>query len=131
MSEDIPFIRARPQNVNKLSEFSDGDEETLMSEPSADNPNFDFLWEEYQKRLHAQKEWDELGIDIHPDYGFVAKTRLTSDKKKVFINIVSSPMLAPPAEEPVPSGEAGQTRIRIPMSCEGPFNDMDKGTHIR
>ena len=47
---------------------------------------------------------------------------------QVFFNIVSSPMLSPPIEEPVP-GEPSQTRVRIPMSCDGPVQDIDKGTH--
>ncbi len=62
------------------------------------------------------------------DTGFVAKTRVDKTGKKVFLNIVSSPLLQQPREEPNPGGAPGENRIRIPMSCEGPFDDVDKGT---
>jgi hypothetical protein len=81
--EEMPFIRARPTaSTSAHILHSDGDENVPEESPSSE-PNFEFLWEEYQKRMEAQREWEENGVDIHPDYGFVAKTRESKSKKKV------------------------------------------------
>ena len=78
--EDMPFLRGAA--AAQTHEGSGNDDEAPAPAP-AGPPNFELVWEEYQRRLDAQREWDENGIDIHPDYGFVAKTRDPKSKKKV------------------------------------------------
>ncbi len=76
-----------------LPSEDEGDENEAPAGPPPGGPDFDFVWEEYQKQLAAQKEWEENGVDIHPDYGFVAKTRIEPSGVKVFLNLVSSPQV--------------------------------------
>ena len=97
--DEMPFIRgARAMggvNVTPMAGIiaaaaaaSSGDDDdggggADSSSAATGEPNFEFLWEEYQKRMESQREWEENGVDIHPDYGFVAKTRETKSRKKV------------------------------------------------
>jgi hypothetical protein len=75
MVDDMPYIRAQPKAGVRLPEVSSSavvedvtDEEPDVGGPTA-SPDLEFVWEEYQKRLQEEKEWNDNGVDIHPDYG--------------------------------------------------------------
>lgn len=47
-----------------------------------------------------------------------------------FVLQVHTPLIAIPVEEDNPDNPKGPKRIRIPMSCEGPTTDVDKGVFL-
>ena len=89
--------------------------------------DLDFIWEEYQKRIKDQQDWDENGLDVLPDPEFVIKGKLSDLKTKIFINILSNKHISEPVEEPIPDDPVN-TRLRIPLSCDDPIDDQDKST---
>ncbi len=109
------------------------EESTPVPPTAADEKKFEFLWEEYQKRVAEEKAYLDLGQDIFPEPGFVLKAFTSSVGKgehmqmvqrKVFVNLCMDPAIGPPKSEDVENSD--ETRLRIPMSCGPPREELDK-----
>lgn len=69
----------------------------------------------------------EGGVHIEPTPGVVVKAWMKPTKEKLFINIVSHPIIDEPDEkELVELGEENQGALRIPMSLGNIREDFDK-----
>ena len=58
----------------------------------------------------------EGGLYIEPKKEFVLKTKNINTNEKIFINVVSHPVIAKPAETEIIQEETNQAAFRIPMS---------------
>lgn len=95
--------------------------------PSPTAENYEFLMEEYEENMRAQREYEEEGEDIFPTPAYVLKVKaeeIDGEPQKVFVNVCHSESIGDPVVEEVDGEE--QPRLRVPVSCGPPRADVDK-----
>lgn len=86
------------------------------------------MWEAYQKQMAKDKEYEDGGMDIFPDPGFVAKfdaVRKSGERCKVYVNLCGDRAIS----EAVYEEEGDSSKLRVPASVGPERQDVDASTH--
>lgn len=98
-----------------------GENDALAKDEAA----FQFLWEEYERRLKEEQKYNEETVEIFPEPGFVIKTRDLKTGKKVFINVLQCDKVPAPHFQMEANQPEDEQRTRVPLSCADPRDDVD------